>query len=65
MSKEQKNTSSNESNLLVGSGLFLFLVIYFNLRSNYEMNVIDYTVIIFGVLFVIYALVQKFSTKKK
>ena len=59
MSYGNKVTTSQKSNLLIGSGLFLLFGFCFNIRSNFKMNEIDLTVLIFGVVFFLYALIKK------
>ncbi len=65
MSKSAKSNSSRASRLLTGSGIFLFIVLYVNLRHSYEMNWIDWAVISLGIIIFIYAVIQIFKEKRK
>jgi len=60
MDKPQKRMS-----LVTGASLFLALVLYFNIRSVTPMNVVDWAVIGFGVLFLVFALVRRYQDKKQ
>ncbi len=65
MHESVSKKSSLAARLLIGSGIFLLIVLYVNLRHNYEMNLIDWAVISPGLIIFIYALIQKFREKKK
>ena len=64
MSKSLKTNSVLFSKLLIGSSIFLFIVLYVNLRYSYEMNLIDWVVISPGIIIFIYAVIQKIKEKK-
>lgn len=64
MSKSLKTNSVLFSKLLIGSSIFLFIVLYVNLRYSYEMNLIDWVVISPGIIIFIYAVTQKIKEKK-
>ncbi|MEJ2616847.1 MAG: hypothetical protein P8Z35_17975 [Ignavibacteriaceae bacterium] len=64
MSKSLKTNSILASKLLIGSGIFLFIVLYVNLRNSYEMKLIDWVVISPGIIIFIYAVIQKIKEKK-
>jgi len=64
MSKSIKNKSSLASRLLIGSGIFLFIVLYVNIRHNYEVSLIDWAVISLGIIVFIYAVIQKIKEKR-
>ncbi len=59
MGQRDKTKSRKSLNLLTGSGLFLLLVIYFNVRSNNKTTIVDWLVIIYSAAVFIYALIKK------
>jgi len=54
----QKNTKFKKTKLLPGAIVFLGLVLYFNIRFENEMNMIDWAVILIGVIYVIIAMLK-------
>jgi hypothetical protein len=60
LDKNNKNNKKKSLNLLTGSGLFLFLVTYFNIRSDKKMTSVDWLVIACGAAVFCYALITKF-----
>ena len=54
----QKNIKFNKTKLLPGAIVFLGLVIYFNIRFENEMDMIDWVVILIGVIYLIIALLK-------
>jgi multisubunit Na+/H+ antiporter MnhC subunit len=64
MRESVKNKSTLASRLLIGSGIFLLIVLYVNFRHNYEMTLIDWAVISLGIIVFIYAVIQKIKEKR-
>jgi len=56
----QKNTKFKKTKLLPGAIVFLGLVLYFNIRFENEMNMIDWAVILIGVIYLIIALLKDY-----
>ena len=54
----QKNTKFKKTKLLPGAIVFLGLVLYFNIRFENEMDMIDWAVILIGVIYVIIAMLK-------
>jgi uncharacterized membrane protein YesL len=57
---DQKNTKFKKTKLLPGAIVFLGLVLYFNIRFENEMNMIDWAVILIGVIYLIIALLKDY-----
>ena len=51
----QKNKKFKKRELLPGAIVFLGLVLYFNIRFEHKMDMIDWAVILLGVIYVIIA----------
>ena len=62
--KHSENKNSKKLQLLPGAGVFLFIVVYVNIRHNHEIDIIDWTVITCGVIFFIFALLKHYKDKK-
>jgi hypothetical protein len=56
--KESENKKSKNIQLLPGAGVFLFIVVYVNIRHNHDMNAIDWLVILAGIIFFVIALIK-------
>ena len=54
----QKNTKFKKTKLLPGAIVFLGLVLYFNIRFEHEMDMIDWAVILIGLIYLIIALLK-------
>ena len=54
----QKNTKFKKTKLLPGAIVFLGLVLYFNVRFENEMDMIDWAVILIGVVYLIIAMLK-------
>jgi len=54
----QKNVKFKKTKLLPGAIVFLALVLYFNIRFENEMNMIDWAVISLGAIYVIIAMLK-------
>ena len=54
-------TEKKPDSLLTGASVFLALVVYFNIRADHEMTIVDWGVIGFGVLFFAFAVVRRFQ----
>ena len=54
----QKNTEFKKTKLLPGAIVFLGLVLYFNIRFEHEMDMIDWSVILLGLIYVIIAMLK-------
>jgi hypothetical protein len=56
----QKSTEFKKTKHLPGAIVFLGLVLYFNIRFENEMNMIDWAVILIGVIYLIIALLKDY-----
>jgi uncharacterized membrane protein YesL len=54
----EKNTKFKKTKLLPGAIVFLGLVLYFNIRFENEMDMIDWVVILIGVIYLIIAVLK-------
>jgi hypothetical protein len=52
----QKSTKFKKTKLLPGAIVFLGLVLYFNIRFENEMDIIDWAVVLIGVTYLIIAM---------
>ena len=57
---DQKNTKFKKTKLLPGAIVFLGLVLYFNIRFENEMDMIDWAVILIGVIYLIIAMLKDY-----
>ncbi|MGB5850121.1 MAG: hypothetical protein WBH40_16655 [Ignavibacteriaceae bacterium] len=54
----QKSTEFKKTKLLPGAIIFVGLVLYFNIRFENQMDMIDWAVILIGVIYVIIAMLK-------
>jgi uncharacterized membrane protein YesL len=54
----QKSTKFKKTKLLSGAIVFLGLVLYFSIRFENEMDIIDWTIVLIGVTYLIIAMFQ-------
>jgi len=54
----QKNVKFKKTKLLPGAIVFLGLVLYFNIRFENEMDMIDWAIILIGIIYVIVAMLK-------
>ncbi len=62
MDNEEKNFVK-ASNILTGTGLFMFFIIYINLRSSHIMNLVDWGIVILAGIIFCYGLIKLFKAK--
>jgi hypothetical protein len=63
MSDGQQTTSSGRLNFLIGWEVFFILVLYFNFRSGFEIDSIDWSEMVIPVLIFTWAIFRKLKAK--
>ncbi len=56
--KESESKKSKNIQLLPGASVFLFIVVYVNIRHNHNMNAVDWLVILAGIIFLVFAFIK-------
>ena len=70
MEKEKTNKTAEQSNqkrtsLLIGASIFFFMVLYFNIRGEHKVEILDWIVIGIATILFIFALINKFKNKDR
>ena len=63
MAADRNQSSKKEGSLIPGASIFLSLVVYFNIRSDHVMTVVDWGAIVIGVLFFTIAMFRRFQSR--
>jgi hypothetical protein len=56
--QESENKKFKDIQLLPGAGVFLFIVVYVNIRHNHDLNAVDWLVILAGIIFFVFAFIK-------